>query len=382
MSGRVLAIARRLMEQLLADRRAVALVLGMPVVIMTLLAAVLSNPEKIPKVAVRASGTTELFVRDIEQRLGDVEDPDSRVEVVVLPDEVETPDAIRRGLADAVLQFPPDFLEQRVSGKRGQVDLHLDGADPMRSAQIGKRLQESVGEAITGLPKMLPADCPGHCGDTIPDAAPELELRRLHGDHIDDDVDFFTPVLPPFFVFFFVFLLSGLAFLRERVDGTAERILASPLGRGELVLGYVLGFLPAALVQGLVTVLFARYALGGPWGGWPVVAAILLLALAAECFGVFVSAFARSEFQVIQFVPMFILPQLLLSGIFWPVSELPGWLRPLSVALPLTHAVDAVRDAAVRQLPGVETLDSLGILLGFTALAIVLAAFSIRRTAT
>ncbi|MCZ7581963.1 MAG: ABC transporter permease [Deltaproteobacteria bacterium] len=135
-----------------------------------------------------------------------------------------------------------------------------------------------------------------------------MDLVKVFGESIEEEMDFFTPVLPPFFAFFFVFILSGLTFLRERVDGTAERVLASPLHRGELVLGYVLGFLPAALLQATVVILFARFALGGPWGGWPVVLTVLLLTLVAECVGVFVSAFARSEFQVFQFIPVIILP--------------------------------------------------------------------------
>lgn len=381
MSKRSLAIAARLLQQLIHDRRALALVLVAPVLIMGLLAIVLEDDGAPPTLAVYATGTTALFVRDIEDNLRDVEDPDDRLEIVILDDGVSPEDAVRRGLVDAVMAFPPDFIEQRVSGESAQVDLHLDGSDPMATADIAARLRASLSDALTGLPKLLPADCAAHCGDTIPDRQPEVEIERLYGDDIDDAVDFFVPVLPPFFVFFFVFLLSGMAFLRERTSGTAERLLASPLTRGELVLGYVLGYLPAALVQAIITIGFARWALGGPWGGWPVIVAVLLLALAAECLGVFISAFARTEFQVVQFIPLVILPQLLLAGIFWPISDFPRWLQPFAHAMPLSWAVNAVRDAAIRRLPASATLGDLGLLLLFAVVSVGLAALTVRRTA-
>jgi ABC-2 type transport system permease protein len=237
-----------------------------------------------------------------------------------------------------------------------------------------------VRDAVGEFPKFMEVDCPLHCADTIPDSPPEMETIKVHGDEIEENMDFFIPVLPPFFVFFFVFLLSGLAFLRERGSGTAERLLASPLGKAELVTGYVLGFLPPALVQSTVVILFSLFVLGGPWGGWALVASVLLLCLVAECLGVFVSAFARTEFQVFQFIPLMILPQLLLSGIIWPVCDFPEWLKPVAYCLPLTYAVEAVRDAAIRGFGFDQLWQHLAALAGFVVLGIALASLSVRRT--
>lgn len=376
--NRSIAIARRLMLQLIFDRRALALVLVVPVLVMGILATVLDTGDDLPTIAIRATGPTELFVQDIADRLGNVSNPDDKLAVVSLDPALSPQEAIRQGLADAVMEFPPRFIEERVSGQASEVKLHVDGADPMKTADVASRLRASLSAALAGMPKLLPSDCQGHCGDTIPDAQPDVDVVRLYGDALDDAVDFYIPVLPPFFVFFFVFLISGMAFLNERTSGTAERLLASPLGRWELVLGYVLGYLPAALVQAAITIAFARWALGGPWGGWPVVVAVLLLALAAECLGVFVSAFARTEFQVVQFIPIVILPQLLLAGIFWPITELPGWLQPIAQALPLTWAVDAIRDTAIRGFPPSAVLPELGLLAGFVVLTVALAARSVR----
>ncbi len=374
------AVAKRLLRQIRRDRRAVALVVVVPVVVMALLSVVLAKDDTPPLLVLDTPGTLDLFRRDMAAGLERVEDPDDRLEVTTLPNGADPDEALRRREIDAILRFSPTFLEDRVEGKTSYVELHIEGADPMRAAEIGARLQASLSLALERMPRLLPADCQAHCGDTIPVALPEVETRRLYGDGLDEAIDFYTPVLPPFFVFFFVFLLSALTFLRERVSGTAERLLASPLSRGELVLGYVLGFLPPALIQAAITILFARYALGGPWGGVAVVLATILLALAAECLGVFVSAFARTEFEVIQFVPMVLLPQLLLAGIFWPVHELPELIQPVSLIMPLTFAVNAVRDAAIRDATVLDVAPDLLVLVGMSAAAIVLASFSVKRT--
>lgn len=379
-TARSLAVAGRILRQLSRDRRAVALVVVVPLVVMSLLAVVLRDDGATPKIVLETPGVLDLFARDMADGFDRVTDPGDRLEVVSLPPGTTRDEALRTGAVDAVLSFPATFLEDRVSGKASTVELHVEGSDPMRTGDVASRLAESLAKALEKMPRILPADCQAHCGDTIPAALPAVSEVRLFGGEIDESIDFFTPVLPPFFVFFFVFLLSGLTFLRERVSGTAERLLASPLGRSELVLGYVLGFLPAALVQATITILFARYALGGPWGGAIVVVATLLLALAAESLGVFMSAFAKSEFEVIQFVPMTILPQLLLAGVFWPVSELPSALQPLAYVFPLTYAVRAVRDAAIRGYGLVETWPDLAVLVAFTVLAVSLAALTVRRT--
>jgi ABC-2 type transport system permease protein len=381
MNGRgALAVAARIVRQLLRDRRALVLVIVAPNVIMTLFAVLLNAEERRPRVALKASGLVAIYLGEFETLLAEPEDPDDAFEVDWL-DEGESPlDAIRSGRLDAVMEFPDSFLEDRASGRRSELKLYLEGADPTRTAAIFTRFRRAVPDAAGGFPKFLHVDCPLHCGDTVPDAPPEIDLVPLYGGEIEENMDFFVPVLPPFFAFFFVFLLSGMAFLRERTSGTAERLLASPLTKAELVGGYVLGFLPLALVQAAVVIVYAALVIGGPWGGWPAVVAVLLLTLVAECLGVFVSAFARSEFQVFQFIPIVVLPQILLAGIIWPVADFPAWLKPVAWAMPLTYAVDAIRDAAIRGMGFLQIWPDLAILGLFAIGAMVLASLSVRRT--
>jgi len=381
-AGRIVAVGGRILSQLAGDKRAMALILIAPMLVMGLFAILLNAEERVPKAAIVASGMVAIYLDKLEEQLEvpDEDTDDAGFEIVAIPEGMEPKEAVLKRLADAVLVFPDGFLEDRASGRSSQLDLYVEGADPMRTAGIFSRFRKTVPDSLDGMPRLLPVDCAPHCADSIPEGPPKLELTKVYGDEIDQNMDFFAPVLPPFFVFFFVFLLSGITFLRERMTGTAERLLASPLQRTELVSGYVLGFLPAAVVQGAVVILFARYVVGGPWGGWTVILSTLLMCLVAESLGVFVSAFARSEFQVFQFIPIVVLPQLLLAGIIWPVSAIPAWLRPVAYSMPLTYAVEAIRDAAIRQLPFTCGLHYLGILCLFALGAVVLAAVSVRRS--
>ncbi len=373
------AVAGRLMRQLIRDRRACALIILAPLLIMTLLAVIIKSDDSAPAVAISAGADNFLIVSAMSSILEKSDEIGSGFIIKTLPPETTPENAVRSGIVDAVLVIPDSFIPDRASGKKSSLTLVLDGADPMRTAAIFSRFRKTIPDSMSDIPKFVPAGCDPKCLDSVPDGPPSIQIEKIYGKDIDETTDFFTPVLPPFFVFFFVFLISGLSFLRERTGGTAEKLLASPLKKPELVAGYIIGFMLPALVQASIVILFSRYVLGGPWGGWVVVITTLLLCLVAECLGVFVSAFARSEFQVMQFIPIIILPQALLCGMIWPVSGFPVWLRPAAYIFPLTYAVDAIRDTAIRGLGFSAVWHDIIILIIFTVISTTLAAVSVRR---
>ena len=143
-------------------------------------------------------------------------------------------------------------------------------------------------------------------------------------------------------MFFLVFVITIVSFLNERSQGTLERLMASPLRRGEIVLGYMLGFTVLALVQAAEVLVFALAILKIQNHGnvLLIFGMEALMAIAAVNLGIFLSMFARSEFQAVQFIPLVIVPQVLLSGIIFPVSSEPTALQYLSNVLPLTYAVE------------------------------------------
>jgi len=196
-------------------------------------------------------------------------------------------------------------------------------------------------------------------------------------------LDDLAPALIAFFAFFFIFLLSAVSFLRERTSGTLERLLATPLRRGELVAGYLAGFGLFALLQALVILVFTVVVLKIHYRGS--VATIFfieaVLVVGAVSLGLAVSAFARNELQAVQFVPLILLPQVFLSGLLVPVDQLPDLLRPLAAALPLTYANEALRSVMIdgATLTDAPVLRDVGLLAAFAALAATAAVASIRR---
>jgi ABC-2 type transport system permease protein len=146
-------------------------------------------------------------------------------------------------------------------------------------------------------------------------------------------------------VFFFTFINAAIAFIRERSQGTLEKFMVSPLNRVEMISGYVLGFSLFTLLQSATTLSVVTLGFGVPLHGSALtaLAVVLLLGAGALVLGSFFSNFARSEFQVVQFIPLIITPQIVLCGIWWPLQSVPEFIRPFSYMLPLTYAAHALR---------------------------------------
>ena len=196
-------------------------------------------------------------------------------------------------------------------------------------------------------------------------------------------LDYIAPALLATLALFFSFLLTGISFLRERSQGTMERLMASPVSRLDIVVGYLFGFFIFALTQTLIIVLFTIYALGVNFYGdlWQIFVFQIVVITGAVTLGIFTSTFARNEFQMVQFIPLIIVPQIFLCGVIWPVEQMPEYLQWLSAVLPLTYAVDGLRDI---MLAGKNLLDvgfELVVLAGFTVVTSILAATTLRRSA-
>ena len=194
-------------------------------------------------------------------------------------------------------------------------------------------------------------------------------------------LDRVAPALLAGFVFFFAFILTGISFLRERMQGTLERLWATPVRRGEVLLGYLAGFLIFAFAQAMLVMFFALYVLNVHYRGTPGHILLLLLALAtvAVNLGIFVSTFARNEFQVMQFIPLVILPQFFLSGLLLPVDLMPGYLQAVSKGLPLTYAARGLGDIMIRGQGLGGAAPELAALAGFAVLMLLLAVGVTRR---
>jgi ABC-2 type transport system permease protein len=183
------------------------------------------------------------------------------------------------------------------------------------------------------------------------------------------------------FPFIAMFLITSVAMLRERTTGTLERLLTTPMHKLDLLFGYGIAFALAAAVQAAVASGLAYWLLdlttvGSKWtvAGFAIGNAVLGMAI-----GLLVSAFAQSEFQAVQFMPAFILPQMLLCGLIWPREEMAGWLEKISNVLPMTYAVDALIQVSKHANTTATMWRDVAVVVGCIVVALLLGAATLRR---
>jgi len=354
---RVRAVARRIASQFRRDRRSLGLLIVAPILILSLVGALWGTPASdTSRIAVVTDRPLPPAVQAALESLDSLE-----VSTATLDDAMA---ALREGSIDAV-------LSTRVGTVSTELVLTLEGSDPFRVGATLGAIQQAIIAATT-------ATIPGR-----PAAVPALRVEHLYGGPDYTLLDHLAPLLIGLFAFFFTFLLSAVSFLRERTTGTLERLLASPLRRSELVVGYLAGFSFFALIQAVVIIAFTVLVLNVRYTGN--IATIFLieamLVIVSVSLGLFVSAFARNELQAVQFIPVVLLPQIFLSGLLAPVDQLPDLLRPIAAVLPLTYANEALRAVMIKGFPLSDPLivRDLAALAAFGVVTIAGAVASIRR---
>ncbi|MGV9801386.1 ABC transporter permease [Mycobacterium sp. NPDC003449] len=178
-----------------------------------------------------------------------------------------------------------------------------------------------------------------------------------------------------------MFLITSITMQRERVSGTLERILTTPLGRFELLATYGTAFSIAAAAQATLACVVAFWFLGFDTAGSPILVFLIAIinAVLGVGLGLLCSAFARTEFQAVQFMPVVIAPQLLLCGIIVPREALPEWLQWISNVLPASYALEALQEVGAHPEPTAIAVRDIAVVIGFAVLALCLAAATLRR---
>lgn len=207
-----------------------------------------------------------------------------------------------------------------------------------------------------------------------------LKTDYVYGDEDTAIFDIFSPMLIGFFVFFFVFLITGIALLKERTSGTLERLLATPIKRSEIVAGYMVGYGLFAFLQTIIIVLFGIYVLDIVHVGsiWLVLLINMLVALVSLSLGALLSSFAASEFQMMQFIPLIIVPQVFFSGIF-PLDSMAVWLQNFGRIMPLYYAADALNGVMYKGYAFPDIILNLSILACFAIVFITLNIISLKK---
>jgi ABC-2 type transport system permease protein len=326
---RIRGFVVRIIRQLFRDKRTLALMFLAPILILTMLSLVFSSEDYEPKVAIVD------VPKPLEAKL-DVSGFES------YEHKDEALEAMKDGELDGYVTFDDPSTP----------DIVVEGSDPSVNGAVMKKVQTLFPSQSMNLSD---------------------RVTFLYGNEKMGMFDSFGPVLLGFFVFFFVFLVSGVSFLRERTTGTLERLLASPIKIWEMVVSYVLGFGIVTLLQAALISWYAIYILDMMMAGsfFNVLIVIVLLSFTALTLGILLSAFAKNELQMMQFIPIVVVPQIFFSGLFNldTISEWLSWIGPIT---PLYYAADALRDVMIRGFGFTDLLIDLAVLAGFSLLFITL----------
>jgi len=364
---RTIAITTRVLAQFRHDHRTLAILFVAPVFILWLFSLLFSGQADPARLGVVNLDNGPLGGAIVQQL--DASD-------LVTLEALSATDAATRledGDLDGYLLLPADLSASAQSGSV-RPELHLRGTDPGAESTAARALSQALPGAIAALLQGVNITLP-----TI-----DIQTSTLYGNAELSTIDLLGSAFIGLLVFFLVYVVTSVAFLRERSQGTLERLMASPLQRSEIVLGYMIGFTLIAFVQAAEVLVFGIWLVGiynaGNLG--LIFGMEALLALGAVNLGIFLSTFARSEFQAVQFIPLVITPMMLLSGVIVPVSSEPGWLQVVSNVLPLTYAVEGLKAVMLegRGLESTTVLVDVAVLAGFAVLALIAASATLRRT--
>lgn len=360
---RVIAIFKRVLREMLRDKRTLALMFIAPLFILTLMFFLFNtSSDTVAKIGVSNVDTT--VVKAIKNK---------HVKIQHYGAQATAKDQVREDNLAA-------FIKQR----NGKLTVTYQNSQPGDSALVRQALQggltkikvqalvaatQTQKKALQQQTKVLKtlvaqqqqlAAARGTAGTpragmpvtkTQQTSAPNYQVTShyLYGSADSTFFDTFLPILLGFFVFFFVFLISGISLLNERTTGTLTRLLATPIRRGEIITGYLMGYGLFALIQTVITVTFALTVFQIHMIGsvWLILLINFLLALVALSMGIFVSTFANSEFQMMQFIPILVIPQVFFSGLI-PVDQMANWLQWIAHIFPLYYGGNALMNVATR----------------------------------
>lgn len=197
---------------------------------------------------------------------------------------------------------------------------------------------------------------------------------------LDGVFDQFGGAILALFPFIVMFLITSITTLRERRSGTLERLMTTPIRKTDFILGYGLAFGLMATLQAIVTVTFAVWVCGLDVDGplWQLGLVAVVDAILGSALGLFASAFARTEFQAVQFMPLIVFPQIILGGLFMPREDMPDALYQISKVLPLSYAIDTI-NAVTAGDEGWDVFGPLLVVVAFAVGSLILASLTLRR---
>lgn len=384
----ILAIARNNFRQISHDKRTLGMIVMMPIIFILLFGFTFAGePENIRTILVNADQGAEVTfhiggvnsTQTVTASDFFIENLDPKTFNLVYKDDLNVSlNEVKDGKAWAVIYFPPhftqgilnwasvlgnlsEFLDADVSFNAVPVEdsnitLYVDGSN----TQVAAKVIAEVGFAFT---------------QTIEERSPNISFTSfitkdfVYGENVRF-IDFFAPGIIGLVVTMITVILTIVSFVRERTNGTLDRLFVSPIKPSDIVLGYTVTFSVIALFQSVELLLVASLLFNITFVGSILLALalIVLYAIGILGLGILLSTLAKNEFQAIQFVPLVIVPSIMLAGILWPVEAMPEVVRPISSVIPLTYLASSLRSVMIRGWGLGEILPELTILIVFAVI--------------
>lgn len=350
---RTAALIKRIIRQMLRDKRTLALMFVAPLLILTLMYFLFNGNTVDSKLGV--VGIDESLIKVLEKADISVKHYDKAVKDMVVDKDL-----------DGLLVQEAD----------GELQLTLQNDDPSTAKSLQMKVNQAAAAQFQAQLMMKSSGVPA-AGITGPKT---IDTKYVYGDNETVFFDTLSPILVGFFVFFFVFIISGIGLLRERTTGTLERLMSTPIRRWEIVTAYLAGYGIFAVIQTIIVVFYAIHVLDIVLVGsiFSVIVINLLLALVALSLGILLSSFAASEFQMMQFIPIAVIPQVFFAGIF-PLEGMAHWLQAFAKIVPMYYAGDALKSVMYKGNSLGEIGGDLLALCIFAALFIVLNIFALKK---
>ncbi|MDR1271508.1 MAG: ABC transporter permease [Clostridiales Family XIII bacterium] len=345
------ALAIRVVTQIRNDRRSMAMLIVAPVFVLTLIFFLLADSDYVPKILVDEDGVPAPLVQAIYEQ-------DAAVEACPA-EALGEPEKYLRGHPDVDLIVTAPKLSQETDGQgidgNGMISSVVDvqGAGSQTAGGQSAPGETGGGEGLDFYmleSNVKSRDAISAISDAQVSLNPSSEVRThtVYGSADDSTFDSLGYIFPGVFTFFFVFIISGMTLVRERSGGTLERLMMTPIRRFEVIMGYSMGIGVFAAIQAVVIVCYTIYVLRLESLGSValIILAMMLLAFTAVSFGALVSIFATTEFQIVQFIPVVVVPQVFFSGII-PLETIPYGLGNLCYIMPMYYGCRAMKEIAV-----------------------------------
>lgn len=324
---RIRALVTRIIKQTISDKRTLVLMMFAPIIVLSLIYALFNSGDDIV-LNVGVYNVQSEFKEGLEE---------ANLIVVDYLDKDNIDDKIKNDELSAFIYIDKTTL-----------NVTFENSSPQNTEKIKAIIQNvSMKNRITSIIEKITSTNPNLKIDI--DKNTSTVESYLYGNEDISYFDTITPMLIGFFVFFFVFLVSGISLLKERSSGTLYKLLATPIKRSEIVIGYLIGYGAFAFIQSIIIVLFAVYVLNIKVVGsiYLVLLFNILIAFVALSLGVLLSTFANSEFQIMQFVPIVIVPQIFFGGII-PIENMASWLQKISYLMPLRYGAESLKGIIIK----------------------------------